>query len=498
MTSSTQKTRLSPCIGCGRTDTPIDQRITGWQMCRPCTKRRRNHPAPCPTCGLVRVLAFPLGKQAVCTTCAGAPPLFECPNCGEESHPYGKVCARCTLATRATELLTDPATGHLNQQLRPLLDYWINSVDPRTPLRWVSQSQASTDLLRQMACGQSSISHVAFRQLPPTKPNDYLRNLLVSIGILGPWEPHVDRFISWLDTEIAPRLEPDCAFTINSYARWHILRNLHRHASNGTLTQAVANSARIRVRAAIEFCELLARRGVSIEDATQVDLEELISNSPGYNRTKTIASFIAWARKTRVNRNLTASGEPWPNATVTISTEQHWSDVERLLNENHHPAHIRLAGLFTLLFAQPLNRIVAMRLQQIHATETDVLVTFANDPIEMPPILDDLLRNYLTTRAERLVETSDPGWLFPGGQPGRHLVTEVFRRDLTAIGIKPYESRKASMFHLAARIPAPVLAGLLGITDRNAAAWAKLAGRDWSAYIQHRDEAGQKGGIHAI
>jgi hypothetical protein len=35
-------------------------------------------------------------------------------------------------------------------------------------------------------------------------------------------------------------------------------------------------------------------------------------------------------------------------------------------------------------------------------------------------------------------------------------------------------------------MPEPILAKLLGTTDANAAAWAKLAARDWGAYIQYR------------
>jgi hypothetical protein len=50
----------------------------------------------------------------------------------------------------------------------------------------------------------------------------------------------------------------------------------------------------------------------------------------------------------------------------------------------------------------------------------------------------------------------------------------------------PLQSRKAALFQLAAEMPAPVLAELLGITDTNAADWAKLAARDWTGYLADR------------
>ncbi|MCF4121704.1 hypothetical protein L1785_11995 [Antribacter sp. KLBMP9083] len=106
----------------------------------------------------------------------------------------------------------------------------------------------------------------------------------------------------------------------------------------------------------------------------------------------------------------------------------------------------------------------------------------------MPPILDDLIREHANRRGQSLHVARDTGWFFPGGQPGRHLATENIRRDLVQIGVKPHENRKAAMFQLAANMPAPVLAELLGTTDKNAADWARLAARDWGAYIQHRTE----------
>ena len=47
------------------------------------------------------------------------------------------------------------------------------------------------------------------------------------------------------------------------------------------------------------------------------------------------------------------------------------------------------------------------------------------------------------------------------------------------------------MFALAGQIPAPVLADLVGISTGKAAAWAKLAARDWSDYVANRAAAAE-------
>lgn len=131
-----------------------------------------------------------------------------------------------------------------------------------------------------------------------------------------------------------------------------------------------------------------------------------------------------------------------------------------------------------------------MRSDQVEITDHDVWVAFADAPIQMPPVLDDLIRELATGRGWSLHVARETGWLFPGGRPGRHTATENIRRDLAAIGIKRLESRKAAMFQLATAMPAPILAELLGTTTSYAAAWATLAARDWGTYIQHRSEHG--------
>ncbi|MCL2455789.1 MAG: hypothetical protein FWD18_10910 [Micrococcales bacterium] len=433
----------------------------------------------------MRVLAVPSDGQVVCTGCAGVPSPLACPRCGQEDHPYGTLCARCTLADRAGALLTDPATGTVRPRLRPLLEHLVASPNPTAKIRWLAKSTLSTALLGQMAHGEAPVSHDAFRALPPSRQHDNLRHLLVSLEVLEPWEPHLDRFAAWLTAEIVPTVPTGQAKTVERFARWHVLRGMQRHAERGTLTQAVTTSARLRVRAAVELLTMLDSRGLTIETASQADLEDFITGTPGYDRATTISTFVAWADKSRTNTRLTTPWTPRSPPTVTVSDAQRWAHVERLLHDTAARTDVRLAGLLTLLFAQPLNRIVAMRTDQVHLTE-HVTVTFASTPIQMPPLLDGLVRQHLEHRTQTSPPGHDAGWLFPGRQPGRHVVTEVFRRELVAIGIKPHENRKAALLHLAASMPAPILAELLGTTDKNAADWARLAARDWNSYLHHR------------
>lgn len=149
--------------------------------------------------------------------------------------------------------------------------------------------------------------------------------------------------------------------------------------------------------------------------------------------------------------------------------------------------YARIGGLFTLLFAQPLTDICAMTTNQITLTDDErVLVTFDATPVQMPPILDELTRQHLTRPGVPSIASGDHGWLFPGRNPGKHLATENFRKELVDHGIHPGRSRHAALFGLAGSLPAPVLADLVGIADTTATRWAVLAARDWSSYIAQR------------
>jgi hypothetical protein len=92
--------------------------------------------------------------------------------------------------------------------------------------------------------------------------------------------------------------------------------------------------------------------------------------------------------------------------------------------------YARAAGQFILLFAQPLSRIRRMTPEQV-AQQDDGTVTVSFDTI-------------------------------------------------------PSDARKAAMFQLAAEIPTPILAELLGLSPTTATRWDALAARDWSQYTALR------------
>ena len=472
------------CWDCGGTHYALTRLPHGW-ICTACRRRRHYHPEPCPGCRATRPLVWSAGELVVCASCAGVESIFACRECGREDHPYGsRRCARCTLRERLTDLLTDPATGSIHTRLRPVFDELVGSERPQTGIWWLRKKPGTGPrLLAQMARGEIEISHEAFRNLPSDRHHDYLRSLLVAVAVLSPVEIRIERMLPWIDN-VVTSLPPDDAALIRRFAHWHVLRQMRKAAREDRLTQTITNAGRHRIRVAIDLLAFLADHGASAGTSTQ-DLLERYQEHVG-RAIHHEHAFIVWLRESRINTTLSIPYVPLPTPVVTVSDEQRWAAVDRLLHDQSLRRYTRIGGLLTLLFAQPLSRIVAMRTSQITVTDQAIDVTFNTIPLQMPAVLDDLIRQQLHHRGKSLYASRETGWLFPGGDPGRHLSTETIRSQLVAIGIKPYENRKAALFHLAGEMPAPVLAELIGITHNNATQWAKLAARDWTSYIAER------------
>lgn len=478
----------------GDPDCWICGKATNWQryevpqgaLCIGCGRKRHYHPAPCPVCRTRRPLAFLEDQLIVCAGCAGVPSPFACQECGSEEHLYGRHrCARCFLRERLTALLTDPSTGEINKRLQPAFDTMVASDRPQTTIWWLRKNpNIGATLLGQMARGEVPISHDTFRALPQDRARGYLRNLLAAVGVLEPFDPFIERMGPWLDEYLATVPEHQREL-LRRYGRWHVVRGMRRAAAEGRLTSSGAHSGRRRIRVAAMLLSYFDRHDMSAATATQAILDAYIAE-PGRVLSGEYG-FVGWLRRTRVNTNIRFPTIPRRSEPeITVAEDHRWAIVEQLLHDNRIKRYTRIGGLFTLLFAQPLSRIVAMRTTQISHVEDTLHVTFRNIAIPLPAPLDTLVADHLGERGMSLHGSRDTGWLFPGGSPGRHLNTENIRAQLVAIGMKPYEGRKATLFQLAADIPAPVLGELIGISNNNAADWARLAARDWRSYIADR------------
>ena len=122
--------------------------------------------------------------------------------------------------------------------------------------------------------------------------------------------------------------------------------------------------------------------GVTLESLTQRQLEDYLAEHPGGRNSQ--QNFVAWLRRSRINSTVNI---PWRESTipeVVVSDADRWDQINLLLHDEQISLYARIGGLFTLLFAQPLEKIVAMRTNQINVEDDGrVLVAFDTIPIEM-------------------------------------------------------------------------------------------------------------------
>ncbi|WP_201298213.1 hypothetical protein [Nocardia sp. CY41] len=456
----------------------LDQRF-----CDACWARRRRATQTCPGCGQTKVLAFyDEHQRPACTSCTGNTSSFGCNNCGREDNVFGACCATCTLADRLTTLLAD-TTSRVHPQLQPVYDALLAGPRPQTTLYWLTRRSARPDILVMMARGEIAISHTAFYDLPCNRNVNYVRDLLTATGVLPPYQPLVARIPSWLRAllDAEPKHRADL---VHRFARWHALRRLHMLGDR--VTRGSVLQARNAILSTIKFLTWLDDHDTELADLTQAMLDDYLLAHPGH--AAMLRPFIEWTARTALTSELELPKQPTTQPEVMLSDEQRWDHVETLIHDNTIHLYARIGGLFMLLFAQPVARICRMRANQITIDSDIVTVTFDTEPIELPAPLDQLVRDHLNRPGWASYVSRPNTWLFPGGVPGKHLTTETMRSRLVSRGIHPNHARKAALFQLAATMPVPVLADLLGLDPNTAVRWAALSARDWGQYTAIRRE----------
>jgi len=475
--------KLERCGQCGHDRNPRTI-LLGAPICRLCYEQLRRNPGTCPACAQIKILAYLSDdERRICATCAGERSPFACADCGREDHQYGRRCAVCVLTERATALL-NTADGTVNRALEPVLSALLAVDRPKSTLFWLQQSHGA-DLLRRMAIGDIEISHDALDALPRTRALDYLRDFLAALGVLPPQHVELERLTPWLRTILADLPVAD-ARVVHPYAEWHVLRRTRAKADRGRLTAAGARNGRALIRTAGHFLGWLTEHGTTLTTARQSHLDEYLVGHPG--RVRFLDGFLTWAHDRRLIADLRTPRQQRSEPDVTLADDHRWTIVEELLHDETLPLDTRVAGLFVLLFGQPVTRICRMTPDQIATIGPEVTVRFGDDPILLPTPLDELTRALLHRRGRASYASKPNRWLFPGGHPGRHRSADVLRNQLAQAGVTVRPARNAALLQLAAEVPAPILADLLGIKPGTAVNWAALASQDWAGYTALRAE----------
>lgn len=473
------------CSRCAKTR-PVSARLPGGPVCSTCWERALLAKAVCGGCGCRRRPdpRHP-GDDPRCSDCAGLDALQVCAGCGDETRIFeAKRCRRCVLAQRVSRLLSGP-DGAVRPELEPLRDALAATEPAKNGLRWIAGSEVA-GLLRALAAGDLALDHGALDERSGTKAMAHLRAVLVAAGALPERDEVLATLEAWIGEHVAAVEPGEDRHIIDTYATWWVLRRYRQRALRHPIRDT--SSGRSNVAAAASMLAWLRAHDRCLASVTQPDIDLWAATVSG-SRRRAGHDFLRWATKVRLVHDLDIVRRPdaVPTTHSAPAMEQRAALAQRLLHDDDVALADRVAALFLILYAQPLSVIVGLSIADVVLSDDAVSIRFGRDPIELPEPLGALVARLVHDRTGHACVAADSGrWLFPGGQPGRHLHPERLGVRLNALGVRAREWRTNALLDLASDTPLVVLSHLLGLHTTTAYRWVQAAGGDWASYAAER------------
>lgn len=478
-------TRCAPratatCAHCGA-DRPPTARWPEGPVCDPCYTTALRRRGTCAGCAAHRRLVHPPGPNAsICADCARRPSTdHTCTDCGLEDKLYERGrCAPCTLTRRAARLLAGP-DGQVRPDLEPVYQAIITARTPRAALNWLRKG-AGAALLAQIAAGTIELTHQALDRQPRPAAAGYLRAVLVANHVLPPRDEKLATAERLTAHTLARITRDGDRRLVQAYATWQVLRRLRATAAHAQRPRTYNNHARININTAVDLLNWLADRQLTLADLRQGDIDTYLADAPPSRyRVRDFLQWAATAGHTQPITVTTPGRNPGPSAG-----DERWTQINRLLHDRTVDLTDRVAGALLLLYGQQLSRITEITHDQITTRDGQVFLRLGRDDLHIPEPLAGLLTE-LARNGRRYVGVGSPAttrWLFPGMQPGRPITASRLGQRLRRLGIRAQPGRRGALTHLAAQLPAAVIADLLGIHPTTAANWVHDAGGDWNRY----------------
>ena len=458
--------------------------IRNWpegRICSGCYARACETYGVCPGCAVHRLLpGLDTHGAACCTDCTGGLGDFTCTRCGSEGwNHYRGICGRCVLAERLAAHLDD-GTGRIRPELIPFHDRVLTMARPRVGILWLSKPHVPP-ILHALARGTVPLTHQGLSTLSPLKSVVHVRDLLIASAVLPPVDRHLVLFEQWLAGWLGQLSDPDHQI-LKHYARWQVLRRLRTAAEAGPVGHYRDQSARHRLRTAEAFLDYLTSHGVDLAGCRQADLDRWFATAPNF-RKQSLRPFLAWAIRTKQMPRLILppirEQPPKP-----ISLHQRIDLLRRIHTGDGMDGTERVIAMLILLYAQPLNRITRLTVNDVTRDEQgQMLIRLGDPPAPVPPPFDAIIEDYLTARPNLTTATNpDSDWLFPGRRAGQPLHPTSIRRRLTTLGIPNLPGRSRALREMLLQAPPAVVAGMLGYSPGKAETIAAEAGATWKHY----------------
>jgi hypothetical protein len=403
-----------------------------------------------------------------------------CSRC--ERLPAGRRCARCALSDQLAAALDD-GTGRVNPALVPLFAALTSMAKPKAGLIWLRNPKVP-ELLGDLASGRIPLTHEALHAVASWRTAAYLRDLLMTCGVL----PTIDKQLAHYETLLHRRLA-DLADAgsphlrlLRQFAVWYQLPRLRAKAQARPLTPSHRQFASDQLTQAHGLLGWLAARGHTLAQATQADLDAWHATHNDHQR-RCLRAFLRWAM--RAGRLPRLKLPPLlVRRAAPITQHRRLELLGQLLTDQDRPLRSRVAACLMLLFAQPATRVVRLTIDDVtRAADGQVFVRFGEPATPVPEPFATLLLQ-ATAQRDNLDTATNPGarWLFPGRRAGQPLHASHLSQLVRDLGIPALAGRTAALRQLVLQAPAPVVAQALGYHHNTATRVATEAGTPWSRY----------------
>ncbi|MFJ1847694.1 hypothetical protein [Streptomyces sp. NPDC088146] len=460
-----------------------------WSATPPCS----GHRPSCPRCGTVQpLIALDDDGTGVCGPCVGFAADYTCRQCGRAGNPHSRGrCAHCVLAERVNALLAGP-DGTVAPQLGPLAAALADAPSSFPAIQWVKESP-NTRLLAQLAAHGRELTHELLDELPPSRNQRYIRQLLVHTGILDARNEDLERIPGWLEHELASRPAAH-ANLVRPFLHWLLLRRARQRAATRHRPASADRDLRRRISVALDFLAWTDQCGPALANLAQEHVDDWIAGATSQRRYL-VRYFLKWTTSRQLTRELTVPSIPRQEPQDLLDEDERWPLLQRCLTDDALPADVRAAGAITLLFDLSTERLCHLTPEYLKVGDKHTHLVLGRHPVLLPPRLAELLRRLAEQPELRpQLSRSHPGprWLFPGMAPGKPISAHGMTQKLNRHGIPVRTARNAALAALATDLPSPILADVTGMHRHTALRWVACARRDWAEYLAARTEDTQE------
>ena len=487
-----------PCPVCGQMSLRLardtKRGFTNQPVCEPC---RRKGNINCPVCGKNRHPAGSLDDgRVVCKSCMerGDKP-FVCSACGKEGKPHSKtICQPCYWRKLADKRFRDSVAMFSRDWTKDAFQKFYSDLIPRQ-----NSTKVATASLERYFLFFAKLD-AAF-----SEPKKITAELMIDAFGAEGLRRHTVPFGFLVKEKIVPELAREALEESSERRRqqllvdraknawygsvmerfWHHLEKINeRYASRGwrgKRRRFIPRTITSDLRAASVFlASLNEAQGVgSLQEVQQDHLNRFLADHEGY-RTG-ISAFLRYLDRHEklfrkislesVKRNLPVG--------VFLSRAKYQELLRTWLNPDDGALKHSLLCALMLLYAQPANKVVRIRLSDIaHGQDRLYRLTMGQTEITLDRRLGDLLDRYLEMRRALATMEDDENndYLFPGQAYGSHITEAGVTYHLKKHGVTAAQLFSTAIFnaYMGGLKHPKVLVKAFGITDETAIKYLNL------------------------